>query len=131
MAEYETAATSPLLESAGTSEDDLVVERRRLQRTVIRHPAKVAAGDDTVHHCVVRNVTGFGVCIELGFAAERLPKDMAFSFDKFRTTRACKVTWREGNFAGIEFVVAEELPVIRNDAVLNARFRLLKRLTRA
>ncbi len=96
----------------------MMIERRRLQRTVIRHPAKVIAGDETTHRCVVHNVTGLGICIELDFQAKQLPENMAFSFDNFRTIHACKVIWREGYFAGIEFDRAPEMGEASRAAVL-------------
>jgi len=99
------------------------MERRRLQRTVIRHPAKVDAGGETIHRCVVHNVTGLGICIELDFPAEQLPQNMAFSFDNFRTTHACKLIWREGQFAGVEFVKIEESPMARS-VIQGAQFKL-------
>lgn len=119
-----TAATGELLEAAGFRlvgrRDDPAVERRRLQRTVIRHPAKVVAGDETIHRCVVHNVTGLGICIQLDFSAEQLPENMAFSFDNFTTTRTCRVIWSEGYFAGIEFDRAPEMGDVTRAATLKA-----------
>ncbi len=96
----------------------LVVERRRLQRTVIGHPAKVAAGDETIYRCVVHNVTGLGICVELDFSAEQLPEKMAFSFDNSKTTQTCKFIWSEGYVAGIEFDQAPYMGDVSRAAVL-------------
>ena len=83
------------------------MERRRLQRTKIHHPGKVLNKKETVHECVVHNITGLGVCIEVCFETEQLPEELAFSFDNFRTIHTCKTIWRESNLAGIAF---ENLP---------------------
>jgi hypothetical protein len=91
-------------------EDHSIVERRRLTRTKILHPGKILAQEETVYSCVVHNLTGVGACIELDFKIEQLPAAIAFSFDNFRTIRACKIVWREGHFAGIEFESSPELP---------------------
>jgi hypothetical protein len=58
----------------------------------------------------LHNLTGLGACIELDFKIEQLPAAIAFTFDNFRTIRACKIVWREGHFAGIEFERSPELP---------------------
>ncbi len=85
---------------------------------MIRHPAKVAVGDETIHRCVVHNVTGLGICVELDFSAEQLPEKMAFSFDNFKTTHTCKFIWSEGYFAGIEFDKAPYMGDVSRAAVL-------------
>jgi hypothetical protein len=111
------------------SKDHSVVDRRRLQRTAIRHSAKVLAEGETVHSCVVHNITGYGVCIEFDLEAERLPRDIAFSFDNFRTIHACKIIWREGSLAGIEFANPPEPRSY--DVSRDAKFKLTKPLQRA
>jgi hypothetical protein len=83
------------------TEDDFLVERRRLQRTKIRHPGKVLVHEETVHNCIVHNFTGLGICIELGFTAEHLPEHVDFSFDNFRTIHSCRIIWREGSVVGV------------------------------
>ena len=97
------------------------MEKRRLQRTRIRHPAKVHVLNMTVHDCMVHNVTGRGVCIELAFEAARLPEALDFSFDNFRTTHCCKIIWRDGNLAGVTF----EQPLIANDFKRRARLKVV------
>ena len=97
------------------------MEKRRLQRTTIRHPAKVNVPNVTVHDCMVHNVTGRGVCLELAFEAAQLPEALDFSFDNFRTTHCCKIIWRDGNLAGVAF---EQL-LIANDSRRRARLKVV------
>jgi hypothetical protein len=79
------------------------MEKRRLQRTKIRHSGKVFVGGETLHVCTVHNVTGLGVCIEFAFHADELPDTVDFSFDNFRTVHSCEVVWRQSNLAGVAF----------------------------
>src|SRR4051812_5031430 len=79
------------------------MDKRRLQRTKIRHSGKVLVRGETVHDCTVNNVTGHGVCIEFAFRIEELPETVGFSLDNFRTIHSCKIIWREGNIAGVAF----------------------------
>jgi hypothetical protein len=79
------------------------MEKRRLQRTKIRHPGKVFVPGETVHDCTVHNVTELGVCIELATQMEALPENVDFSFDNFRTVHSCKIIWRASNLAGVSF----------------------------
>jgi hypothetical protein len=111
-------------------EDHSIVERRRLTRTKILHPGKILAQEETVYSCVVHNLTGIGACIELDPKIEQLPAAIAFSFDNFRTIHACKIIWREGHFAGIEFENRPELPQ-RRDVSRDAKLILAKALQRA
>jgi hypothetical protein len=85
---------------------------------------------ETVYSCVVHNLTGIGACIELDSKIEQLPAAIAFSFDNFRTIHACKIVWREGHFAGIEFENPPELPQ-RRDVSRDAKLILAKPLQRA
>ena len=79
------------------------MERRRSQRTEIRHPAKLFVPDEIVHDCIVHNLTPLGICIELAFSAHELTDDIDFSFDNFRTIHRCKTIWREGRLVGVAF----------------------------
>ncbi len=85
------------------SPDDQLMERRRSQRTLIRHPGKILILDEVVHNCIVHNVTGLGICIELIFEAGKLPENIDFSFDNFRTVHRCKAVWSSGNLIGVAF----------------------------
>ena len=86
------------------------MERRRSQRTRIRHPAKIFVADEIVHDCIVHNLTPLGICIELAFRADSLPEAMDFSFDNFRTIHRCKIIWQEGCLIGIAFEVSAKAP---------------------
>ena len=98
------------------------MENRRLMRTRTYHPAKVMVRDEGVHHCLVHNLTGLGLCIELTFEAEQLPDRFDFSFDNFRTVHICKTIWREENVAGVTF----ERPLLESPASRRAKLRIVK-----
>ena len=80
--------------------DNQLVERRRSQRTKIRHPGRLLIPDGVIFDCVVHNLTVLGICIELACLADQLPEGIDFSFDNFRTAHRCRVIWREGNLIG-------------------------------
>jgi hypothetical protein len=83
------------------------MEKRRLQRAIIRHPGKLLVRGEPVHDCTVHNVTGLGVCIEFAFHVDELPDIVDYSFDNFRTVQSCEIIWRQNNLAGVAF---EKLP---------------------
>ena len=98
------------------------MENRRVTRTRAYNPAKVMVQDEDVHPCLVHNLTGLGLCIELTFEAEQLPDKFDFSFDNFRTVHVCKTIWREDNVAGVTFEKSpQESPASRR-----AKLRIVK-----
>jgi hypothetical protein len=72
----------------------VAVEKRRLQRTTIKHPGRLFLHQKTVHDCIVHNVTGLGACLELLSAIQEFPEAADFSFDNFRTIHRCRIIWR-------------------------------------
>jgi hypothetical protein len=124
-----SAKTGGLLEVARDrlyiQQDHPIVERRRLQRTKIRHPGKILGQQEAFHDCVVHNITGLGVCIELGLQAEQLSQHLDFSFDNFHTIHTCSIIWREENLAGIAFEIPSVSPQ-SFDGRRGARFKLTK-----
>jgi hypothetical protein len=101
------------------------MEKRRRQRTKIRHPGKIFVRGETVHDCTVHNVTGLGVCIEFAFHVEELPDTVDFSFDNFRTVHSCEIIWRQRNLAGVAF---RKLP--ESSLTFNIRRRAKLRVVR-
>ena len=79
------------------------MEKLRLKRTKVHHPGKVFVLGHNVHDCTVHNLTGLGICIELTTDSTQLPQTLDFSFDNFRTIHSCKIVWRQGKLAGVEF----------------------------
>lgn len=55
-----------------------------------------------VHACTVRDLSEAGLGIRLSNIA-LLPVKFKLSFDNFRTTWACQLVWREGDFLGARF----------------------------
>ncbi len=80
-------------------------ERRRLPRTTIWKAAEIEMQALLVFECVV-------IDISTGGAQLLLPCDMPppdefnFSFDHFRTTRQCRVAWRNNRNVGVEFLAS-------------------------
>jgi hypothetical protein len=101
------------------------MDKRRLQRTKIRHSGKVLVRGETVHDCTVNNVTGLGVCIEFAFRIEELPETVGFSLDNFRTIHSCKIIWREGNIAAL--LLKKQLwPSLAVDVSRRAKLKVVK-----
>jgi hypothetical protein len=77
------------------------VERRAIGRTRINRGALLFfSGKVGVVSCCVRDVTNEGAGIRLdGFSV--VPIDFYLSFDKFRTSRTCRLVWRDGDFLGV------------------------------
>jgi hypothetical protein len=98
------------------------MEKRRLKRTRMYHPARVMVQGEGVEHCTIHNLTGLGLCIELAFEAERLPDTFEFSLDNFRTVHVCKTIWREDCHAGVAF----DGPPPQSGAGRRAKLRLVK-----
>lgn len=78
-------------------------ERRSIGR------AKIAKGaflffraQSGVRTCFVKDVTnvGAGICTQ---DLPALPLDFELSFDNFRTSRKCRLIWRDGDFIGLAF----------------------------
>jgi hypothetical protein len=101
------------------------MEKRRLQRTKIRHPGKISIRGERVHGCTVHNVTGLGICIELAAKIDELRDTLDFSFDNFRTVHSCKVIWHQGNLAGVAFE-QQPPPALAFDVSRRAKLKMVK-----
>ena len=52
--------------------------------------------------CTVCNITSDGACLNFA-AATPVAESFALSFDNFRSTRACRVVWRQTDRVGVCF----------------------------
>jgi hypothetical protein len=78
-------------------------ERRAVGRTTINRAVLMHfAGRESVQVCNVRDVTNHGAGIRLN-GLNIVPSEFDISFDKFRTTRRCRLVWRDGDFVGAAF----------------------------
>jgi hypothetical protein len=78
-------------------------ERRSIGRTRINRSASLFfVGQTGVLSCCVRDVTNQGAGVQLD-GLNVMPTDFDLSFDNFRTTRKCRMIWRDGDFVGIAF----------------------------
>ena len=78
-------------------------DRRSIGRTKIGKDALLFFGAQTgLRPCTVTDITnaGAGICTR-DLAA--IPLNFELSFDKFRTSRNCRLIWREGDFVGVAF----------------------------
>jgi hypothetical protein len=82
---------------------DHLLERRSCERSFCGKSALLFfSGLAGMHPCYVRDISVVGAGIRL----ERLPLlpiNFLLSFDKFESVRTCRLTWREGDFAGVAF----------------------------
>jgi hypothetical protein len=78
-------------------------ERRRLTRHTVLKRARIMFGSQSsLIDCIVDNITSEGAC--LNFAATMpAAESFALSFDNFRSTRPCRVIWRETDKLGVCF----------------------------
>jgi hypothetical protein len=82
-------------------------ERRTLERIEIHRLALVCVGGIRgCHPCLVLNINDCGATL-----CSSTHHTAAFKFDLsldgFRTTKHCRVVWRNGNACGVEFVDQE------------------------
>jgi hypothetical protein len=78
-------------------------ERRTKRRTTINHGAVAFfKGRAGVYACCVCNVTNDGASIRLS-RVDIIPPVFDISFDNFRTTRRCRLIWRDGDVVGVVF----------------------------
>jgi hypothetical protein len=82
---------------------DNTFERRSIKRGFCGKSALLFFSSRTgVRPCYVRDATTLGAGIRLEHLT-MLPVNFLLSFDKFRSVRACRLTWRDGDFVGVAF----------------------------
>ena len=78
-------------------------ERRSIGRTKIGKDALLFFGAQTgVNPCAVTDITNTGAGIRTQDLPV-LPLNFELSFDKFRTSRNCRLIWRDGDLVGVAF----------------------------
>lgn len=78
-------------------------ERRKLARHAVLKSAKIIFGNQSsLVDCIVCNITSDGACLNFA-AAMPAAESFALSFDNFRSTRACRVIWRQTDRLGVCF----------------------------
>jgi hypothetical protein len=86
---------------------DATIDPRRERRTAERLPVYRGAllsisGQLTTLSCTIRDFSDKGAGIRL-IGITLLPLDFDMSLDWFRTSEACRLVWRDGDFAGVVF----------------------------
>jgi hypothetical protein len=78
-------------------------DRRSIGRTKIGKEALLFFGAQTgVRPCAVTDITNAGAGMRTqGLPA--IPLNFELSFDKFRTSRNCRLIWRDGDLVGVAF----------------------------
>ena len=78
-------------------------DRRSIVRTRIARGASLFFSHQSgVHACLVSDVTNVGAGIHT-HGLSILPLKFELSFDKFRSSRKCRLVWREGDYVGVTF----------------------------
>lgn len=78
-------------------------ERRHLARHAVLKSAKIMFDSQSSwFDCTVCNITNDGACLTIA-AATPVDESFALSFDNFRSTRACRVVWRQTDRLGVCF----------------------------
>jgi hypothetical protein len=84
------------------SEHD-IFERRSKKRYIINESAVIFfAGYAGVFSCFIRDITNDGTGLRLK-GLPLVPAEFGVSFDNFRTTRRCRLIWRDGDLVGAVF----------------------------
>jgi len=78
-------------------------DRRSIGRRKIGKDAFLFFGAQTgVRPCAVTDITNAGAGIRTQ-DLPALPLNFELSFDKFRTSRNCRLIWRDGDLVGVAF----------------------------
>jgi hypothetical protein len=78
-------------------------ERRSIGRTKIAKDALLFFDEQTgVRSCAVTNITNAGTGIRTQ-DLPAMPLSIELSLDKFRTSRNCRLIWRDGDCVGLAF----------------------------
>ena len=88
---------------AGGLPDELAGDddRRVIDRLPVCRGALLSIpGQITVQPCTLRDLTASGAGIRLN-GITLLPLEFEISFDGFRTSKTCRLVWRDGDFVGI------------------------------
>ena len=81
-----------------------MIERRALERIEINQPAILQVdGIRGCHPCMVVNFHNKGAMVHSP-TYHTLAFEFHLSMDGFKTTKHCRVVWRNGNTCGVEFV---------------------------
>ena len=79
-------------------------ERRRARRKTVDQTVMLSlSGGNTVTPCAMQNLSVLGTGLVLEDTLTPLT-EFELSFDKFRTSFACRLVWHRDDFAGVEFV---------------------------
>jgi hypothetical protein len=78
-------------------------ERRQVQRTRVLKGAKIILNNrSSLFDCTVRDLTNVGACLVVA-SSVGIPHAFALSFDCARSSRRCRVRWRDQNKIGVSF----------------------------
>ena len=78
-------------------------DRRSIGRTKISKDALLFFGAQTgVRPCAVTDITNVGAGMRT-HDLPAIPLNFELSFDKFRTSRNCRLIWRDGDVIGVAF----------------------------
>ncbi|NOX94440.1 MAG: PilZ domain-containing protein [Alphaproteobacteria bacterium] len=81
-------------------------DKRQGERTASFKSGQVFIGANKALDCAVRNLSKEGCMISL-FGAENLPDDVEISVTLGQPRRKARVTWRDQQDAGLEFLPSE------------------------
>jgi hypothetical protein len=76
-----------------------MLERRQVQRTLVRKPAKIVVLS-SLYDCTARNLTALGACLEL-HGPIQITGSFDLTFDSARTIRQCRVIWSRQDRIGV------------------------------
>jgi hypothetical protein len=93
----------PLMIDLAATHEDVMEERRRVQRTrVLRAATIIFNHRSSTIDCVVRNLTNVGARLHVASTAG-IPANFALTFDGGRSSRACRMVWSRDDRLGVIF----------------------------
>jgi hypothetical protein len=81
-----------------SSRERRAVERKRIYQDALLSIPRLR----NIQACSLRDLSDRGIGLRLN-NLPLLPTEFNLSLDGFRTTLACRLIWRDGAFAGVEF----------------------------
>lgn len=78
-------------------------KRESVRKTAFKN-AQLVLSDQSIQSCIARDISADGCRISL-MGAESLPEDLLIKLDAVTRPKLAKVVWREGDEAGLKFMV--------------------------
>lgn len=100
----------PEARSITTGDFMVPLEQRRAERTETRKAARIVLANGLGLRCVVRNLSRFGACLQVG-SHFGVPQDIFLEIEGEQSRQPCQIVWRSNNRLGILFGTMQKAAV--------------------